>query len=117
MTASSKLKHTPPHPQDKTGGFGRKDGDPLFGFVPRMVTAKQVNTALVSDQRFSPLAIFGRYLCRSPKTIYLRLQDGDMNPFNKQPYSAQYKMMLKTRRKLPVFTKMTEFYSMASKHL
>ena len=53
MTASSsEPKRTPPHPQGRTGGSGGKDDEPLYGFVPRTVTAKQVNAALVSNQPF-----------------------------------------------------------------
>jgi hypothetical protein len=41
-------------------------------------------------------------------------QDGDVNPFTKQPHSAQYKKILALRRKLPVYAQMAEFYEMVS---
>ena len=37
-----------------------------------------------------------------------------MNPFNKQPHTAQYKKILETRKKLPVYGQMSEFYEMVS---
>ncbi|KAG8720572.1 DEAH-box ATP-dependent RNA helicase prp43 [Ceratobasidium sp. 395] len=36
--------------------------------------------------------------------------DGDMNPFTRQPYSANYKKILEGRKKLPVYAQMEEFY-------
>jgi hypothetical protein len=41
-------------------------------------------------------------------------QSGDLNPFTKQPLSAQYKKILEARQKLPVFAQMDEFYKMVS---
>ncbi|KAF9782531.1 P-loop containing nucleoside triphosphate hydrolase protein [Thelephora terrestris] len=61
---------------------------PLHGFVPRMVTAKQVQGAL----------------------------DGDVNPFNNKPHSAQYRKILEVRKKLPVYAQMTEFFEVFTKH-
>ncbi|KAF9646334.1 P-loop containing nucleoside triphosphate hydrolase protein [Thelephora ganbajun] len=90
MTASSSVpKHHPPHQQDQIGGSNREENDPLFDFIPRRVTPKQVQAAL----------------------------DGEINPFNEQPYSTRYKRMLETRKKLPVYAQMTEFYDMASNSL
>lgn len=43
MTTSSTSKKRPPHQR-------RLANEPLFGFVPRRVTAKQVEVVLVSDQ-------------------------------------------------------------------
>lgn len=37
-----------------------------------------------------------------------------MNPFNEQPYSAQYREILRNRKELPVFVQMAEVYDMAS---
>lgn len=37
-----------------------------------------------------------------------------MNPFNKQPYSPQYKKILEARKKLPVYAQMSEFYEIVS---
>ncbi|KIK45590.1 hypothetical protein CY34DRAFT_77609 [Suillus luteus UH-Slu-Lm8-n1] len=62
--------------------------EPLFGFVPRAVSAYQVRSALKHD----------------------------LNPFTKQPHTAQYKKILESRNKLPVFAQMTEFYKIFNKH-
>ena len=59
---------------------------PLHGWSPRKVTAEQVRKAM----------------------------DGDVNPFTKQPVSAQYKKIMEARKKLPVYGYMAEFYSMVS---
>lgn len=37
-------------------------------------------------------------------------QNGEVNPFTKQPYSNSYKKILEGRKKLPVYDKMEEFY-------
>lgn len=42
------------------------------------------------------------------------IQEGDVNPFTKQPYSANYKKILKMRKELPVYSKMDELYRMVS---
>lgn len=42
------------------------------------------------------------------------VQEGDVNPFTKQPHTAQYKKILEARKKLPVYAQMTEFYKMVS---
>ncbi|CCM03901.1 uncharacterized protein FIBRA_06052 [Fibroporia radiculosa] len=60
--------------------------EPLFGFLQRSVTARQITKAM----------------------------DGDINPFTKQPHSPQYKKILETRKKLPVFAQMEEFLKMFS---
>ncbi|KAI0043045.1 P-loop containing nucleoside triphosphate hydrolase protein [Auriscalpium vulgare] len=61
---------------------------PLFGFVPRLVNAEQVQKAM----------------------------EHELNPFNNQPHTPQYKRILGDRKKLPVFSQMAEFYTMFSKH-
>jgi HrpA-like RNA helicase len=43
------------------------------------------------------------------------IQLGSVNPFNKTPFSATYKDILKDRQKLPVFGKMHEFYETVRK--
>ncbi|KAL7278102.1 hypothetical protein ACG7TL_008072 [Trametes sanguinea] len=58
--------------------------DPLFGWLPRKVTAAQV----------------------------LKAMEGDVNPFTKRPHSAQYKKILEARKKLPVFAQMEDFLKM-----
>ncbi|KAF9221070.1 P-loop containing nucleoside triphosphate hydrolase protein [Gyrodon lividus] len=58
------------------------ENEPLFGFLPRKVTANQVRKALEHDR----------------------------NPFTKTPHTPQYKKILEARRKLPVYAQMDEFY-------
>ncbi|KAJ3559577.1 hypothetical protein NM688_g256 [Phlebia brevispora] len=62
--------------------------EPLLGFLPRHVNASQVRKAM----------------------------EHDLNPFTKQPHTAQYRKILETRRKLPVFAQMEEFYKMFNEH-
>ncbi|KAF8885213.1 P-loop containing nucleoside triphosphate hydrolase protein [Infundibulicybe gibba] len=78
---------------NKGGGVGASSSaatakEPLLGFLPRRVTGPQVRKAM----------------------------EQDVNPFTKQPLSPQYKKILETRKKLPVFSQMDEFYNMFSKH-
>ncbi|KAI9457332.1 P-loop containing nucleoside triphosphate hydrolase protein [Lactarius psammicola] len=61
---------------------------PLFGFLPRNVTAKQVQSAM----------------------------EGNENPFTRLPHSPQYRKILEARKKLPVFAQMYEFYKVFTKH-
>ncbi|KAJ7740706.1 P-loop containing nucleoside triphosphate hydrolase protein [Mycena maculata] len=58
--------------------------EPLYGFLPRKVGGEQVRKAM----------------------------ENDTNPFTKQPHSAQYKKILESRKKLPVFAQMDDFYKM-----
>ena len=60
--------------------------EPLYGFLPRNVNAKQVT----------------------------KVMEGDVNPFTKKPHSPQYKKILEARKKLPVFAQMQEFHDMVS---
>ncbi|KAG2071377.1 P-loop containing nucleoside triphosphate hydrolase protein [Suillus decipiens] len=62
--------------------------EPLFGCLPRKVNADQVRIAL----------------------------NHDLNPFTKQPHTAQYKKILQARSMLPVFAQMSEFYKILNKH-
>ncbi|SRR6266436_4545512 len=75
---------------------------PLFGFMPRRVTAKQVQGAIVRST-FSLQFVF---LTSS--------QEGNENPFTRLPHSAQYFKILEARKKLPVFAQMSEFYEVVS---
>jgi HrpA-like RNA helicase len=59
---------------------------PLHGWIPRKVSAEQVRKAI----------------------------DGHVNPFTKQSVSAQYKKIMETRKKLPVYGYMDEFYKIVS---
>ncbi|KAI0000128.1 pre-mRNA-splicing factor ATP-dependent RNA helicase PRP43 [Russula compacta] len=61
---------------------------PLFGFMPRNVTAKQVQEVI----------------------------SGKENPFTRLPHSPQYHNILKARKNLPVFAQMDAFYKMFTKH-
>ncbi|TFK51412.1 P-loop containing nucleoside triphosphate hydrolase protein [Heliocybe sulcata] len=77
---------------------GRRDGypsspapgakNPLFGFLPRKVSADQVRKALESDT----------------------------NPFTNTPHTPQYKKILDARKKLPVYSQMNEFYRIFSEN-
>ncbi|KAI0808125.1 pre-mRNA-splicing factor ATP-dependent RNA helicase PRP43 [Fomes fomentarius] len=58
--------------------------NPLFGFLPRKVTAAQVQKAIESE----------------------------FNPFTRKPHTPQYKKILESRKKLPVFGQMEEFLRM-----
>ncbi|KAI0720860.1 hypothetical protein C8Q72DRAFT_861574 [Fomitopsis betulina] len=58
--------------------------DPLYGWLPRHIKSEQV----------------------------LKAMAGDVNPFTKQSHSAQYKKILESRKKLPVFAQMGEFLKM-----
>lgn len=60
--------------------------EPLVGFLPRNVGAKQVT----------------------------KVMEGEVNPFTKKPHTSQYKKILEARKKLPVFAQMSEFYDMVS---
>ncbi|PCH34705.1 nucleoside triphosphate hydrolase protein [Wolfiporia cocos MD-104 SS10] len=67
-------------------GFSKSMQEPLFGFLPRHVTAAQVQKAM----------------------------EGDVNPFTKQSHTPQYKKILEMRKKLPVYAQMDEFLKMFS---
>ncbi len=78
---------------------------PLFGFMPRRVTAKQVQGAIV----------------RGDITLHIvfltPLQDGKENPFTRLPHSDQYYKILEARKKLPVYGQMDGFYKLVSSAL
>lgn len=40
------------------------------------------------------------------------VQDSSLNPFTNKPHTPQYKKLLETRRKLPVFGQMDELLKM-----
>ncbi|KAI6008788.1 P-loop containing nucleoside triphosphate hydrolase protein [Pisolithus orientalis] len=58
--------------------------EPLFGFVPRMATGNQVRKAL----------------------------EHEANPFTKALHTPQYRKILETRKKLPVYSQMDRFLKM-----
>ncbi|KAG8777895.1 DEAH-box ATP-dependent RNA helicase prp43 [Ceratobasidium sp. 428] len=66
--------------------------DPFDGCIPRKVDAAKAKEILEVDF----------------------FQDGDMNPFTRQPYSEKFKKILEGRKKLPVFAQMEEFYKIVS---
>ncbi|KDQ09166.1 hypothetical protein BOTBODRAFT_37249 [Botryobasidium botryosum FD-172 SS1] len=79
------LAHLPPHLRGTRGSTASsRPADPLHGFMPRKVKAPQVTRAM----------------------------DGDINPFTKRPFSSGYKKLLERRKRLPVFSQMSEFYEM-----
>ncbi|GLB45540.1 putative P-loop containing nucleoside triphosphate hydrolase protein [Lyophyllum shimeji] len=81
------LAHLPPH-QRGVGPSNAAAKEPLYGFMPRKVKGEQVRKAM----------------------------EQDINPFTKQPLSAQYKKILEVRKKLPVYAKMDEFFQMFSEN-
>lgn len=88
----------------KKNGADTASKEPLFGFMPRRVTAEQVQKAMVRWYHFTPRS----------KSLILIYQEGDVNPFTKLPHSGTYKKILEVRKKLPVYTQMKEFYEMVS---
>lgn len=106
------LAHLPPSKRGAGPAISKAaESEPLFGFLPRKVTAKQVRKALVrsTNQWFQSQAqSFDVLLC---------FQEHDVNPFTKVPHTPQYKKILEARQKLPVYTQMDEFYKMVRQHL
>ncbi|KAG5638130.1 hypothetical protein H0H81_001733 [Sphagnurus paluster] len=79
------LAHLPPSQRGSgPSGSNGPSSEPLYGFIPRKVNGEQVRKAMGQD----------------------------VNPFTKQPHSAQYQKILEARRKLPVYAKMDEFFQM-----
>ncbi|SJL06865.1 related to PRP43-involved in spliceosome disassembly [Armillaria ostoyae] len=77
------LAHLPPSQRGASSSKVKIDTskEPLFGFLPRKVTGKQARKAL----------------------------EYDVNPFTKLPHSVQYKKILASREKLPVYSQMDDF--------
>ncbi|KAH7886626.1 P-loop containing nucleoside triphosphate hydrolase protein [Phlebopus sp. FC_14] len=88
MKENPYLSHLPPSERGvispAQNGSLPAEKEPLFGFLPRRVTADQVRQALGHD----------------------------LNPFTKSPHTSQYKKILEARKKLPVYAQMDEFYKM-----
>ncbi|KAL4242389.1 P-loop containing nucleoside triphosphate hydrolase, partial [Abortiporus biennis] len=76
--------NAPPVGEESQSSHTALAKEPFFGFVPRHVTAKQVK----------------------------KVMDGGINPFTKQSFTTQYKRLLESRKKLPVYTQMEGFYEM-----
>jgi pre-mRNA-splicing factor ATP-dependent RNA helicase DHX15/PRP43 len=80
--------------------------DPLFGFMPRRVTAKQVRGVIVRAD-FTLFHI----------VFLMSWQNGNRNPFTRWPHSPRYCKILEARKKLPVYEQMDEFYKLVSSAL
>ena len=78
--------------------------EPLFGFLPRKVKAKQVQKALVS--------FLFNFAYRIALDCFFFYKEHNINPFTKLPRTQKYRNLLETRKKLAVFTHMDEFYKM-----
>ncbi|KAF9269099.1 P-loop containing nucleoside triphosphate hydrolase protein [Marasmius fiardii PR-910] len=74
--------------QNRDSKKASSSSEPLYGFLPRKVKGEQVRKAL----------------------------DHETNPFTKKPHTAQYRKILETRRKLPVFGQMDDFLTMFSEN-
>ena len=98
------LAHLPPS-QRGAGLVDPSAKEPLYGFMPRKVNGAQVLKAMVSLNSSFKLDFEAETLLQ---------KDGDVNPFTKQPYSAQYKKILESRKKLPVFNQMNDFMEIVS---
>ncbi|KAG5640971.1 DEAH-box ATP-dependent RNA helicase prp43 [Asterophora parasitica] len=93
------LAHLPPSQRGAgPSGSNPASKEPLYGFIPRKVKGEQVRKAMVG------LII---YAFRQSRVLNV-FQEQDVNPFTKQPLSAQYKKILEARKKLPVYAKMDE---------
>ncbi|KAJ3746041.1 P-loop containing nucleoside triphosphate hydrolase protein [Lentinula detonsa] len=90
MVDNPYLAHLPPSQRgaSHSSSSSSSEKEPLFGFLPRKVKGEQVRKAL----------------------------DHQLNPFTKQPHSAQYRKILETRRALPVFSQMDDFLELFSKN-
>ncbi|KAJ3782368.1 P-loop containing nucleoside triphosphate hydrolase protein [Lentinula aff. detonsa] len=90
MADNPYLAHLPPSQRGAvhSSSSSSSEKEPLFGFLPRKVKGEQVRKAL----------------------------DHQLNPFTKQPHSAQYRKILETRRALPVFSQMDDFLELFSKN-
>ena len=96
-------------PSQRDAGLSKADPsikEPLYGFLRRKVTGAQVLKAMVM--------FFLPYSIPDPELKLLVQKDGDVNPFTKQPHSAQYKKILESRKKLPVFNQMGDFMKIVS---
>jgi pre-mRNA-splicing factor ATP-dependent RNA helicase DHX15/PRP43 len=81
--------------------------EPLYGFTARKVTGPQVLKAMVCLY----FLVQTWFQVRAEGLVQ---KDGDVNPFTKEPHSAQYKKILESRKKLPVFNQMDEFMEVVS---
>ncbi|KAF9036062.1 P-loop containing nucleoside triphosphate hydrolase protein [Hymenopellis radicata] len=89
MTDNPYLAHRAPSQRggpsnSSKNGKNVGENEPLFGFMPRKVAGDQARKAF----------------------------EHELNPFTKQPHSAQYKKILEARKKLPVYGQMDEFFKM-----
>lgn len=62
----------------------------------------------------SPFAVFSFRKANGEQVR--KAMNGDVNPFTKQPYSGQYKEILKSRKKLPLYAQMDKFLKFFSEN-
>ncbi|KDQ22740.1 hypothetical protein PLEOSDRAFT_1050814 [Pleurotus ostreatus PC15] len=74
----------------KANKYDPSASQPLYGFIPRKVTGEQARKAL----------------------------EHDLNPFTKPltPHTAQYRKILESRKKLPVYAQMDDFFTVFSEN-
>ncbi|KAJ3733220.1 P-loop containing nucleoside triphosphate hydrolase protein [Lentinula guzmanii] len=90
MVGNPYLAHLPPSQRGAvhSSSSSSSEKEPLSGFLPRKVKGEQVRKAM----------------------------NHQLNPFTKQPHSAQYRRILETRHALPVFSQMDDFLELFSKN-
>ncbi|KAJ3989211.1 P-loop containing nucleoside triphosphate hydrolase protein [Lentinula detonsa] len=90
MVDNPYLAHLPPFQRGAvhSSSSSSSEKEPWFGFLPRKVKGEQVRKAM----------------------------NHQLNPFTKQPHSAQYRKILEIRRALPVFSQMDDFLELFSKN-
>ncbi|TFK19618.1 pre-mRNA-splicing factor ATP-dependent RNA helicase PRP43 [Coprinopsis marcescibilis] len=99
-------------------GAGRKSQEP--GANPGKAPKKNETSLGLSAQELDIIKtkepLYG-LLSRNVAGARVRLaMESDLNPFTKQHHTPQYKKILETRRKLPVFAQMDEFLTMFKEH-
>lgn len=115
------LKHLPPHQRGaarapsavESASAVAAEKEPLYGFMPRKVTAKQVVSAMVCVA-FYVKCLIGLWDRAIVNCTNYSMKEHNLNPFTKQPHSPEYKQLLEGRKKLPVFAQMKEFYKIVS---
>ena len=101
----SSIHYTMPPKQPSAASMADPSAkEPLFGFLPRKVKAKQVQKALVS--------FLFQFRIQDRSEPFFLYKEHNINPFTKLPHTQQYRNILETRKKLPVFGQMEEFYKM-----
>ena len=101
------LDRTSPHHLDPLSSYPAQMAallDPLSNFVPRKVSGHQVLVALV---RWGQVSLFDY-------TVLTLFQESHANPFTKSLHGSSYKSLLDSRKRLPIFTQINEFYNIVS---